>query len=156
MGFLEVDVEGFEADLTRDFTAAVKEIRDGAERGVRVGAREGVAAIRAEHTYVSRSGELERNTHHVIIGWSGDKFTAKIIAGTKYASYVEKGTQPHLITGNPTLSFWWKGERVHFRFVNHPGSKPYPFMHLALTRAERVITREVELGVERAQAILNR
>lgn len=44
--------------------------------------------------------------------------------------WIIKGTRPHIIRGNPYLSFYWPkvGRRVVFRFVNHPGTKPNDFM----------------------------
>lgn len=38
--------------------------------------------------------------------------------------YLEYGTDPHKITGNP-LAFNWEGEQVFFQKVNHPGFKGY-------------------------------
>jgi hypothetical protein len=54
---------------------------------------------------------------------------------TSYALWVHNGTQPHVIEGNPTLSFMWHGERVFFSRVNHPGSKAQPFLADALKLA---------------------
>ena len=45
-------------------------------------------------------------------------------ADTDYAEYVRSGTRPHRIVGNPILSFVWHGQRVYFRSVNHPGTRP--------------------------------
>lgn len=154
---IEVDADGFEEEVSRTWTRAVAEVRVGVSRGVGYGARDGAAAARDGHTFVNRSGDLERSIQNVVVGWVNDNlYVANIVARTPYASYVEEGTPPHLIPGNPTLSFDWKGERVHFRYINHPGSRPYPFMHLAYYKAERVLIKEIELGVERAQAILDR
>lgn len=38
--------------------------------------------------------------------------------------YLEYGTDPHKITGDP-LAFNWEGEHVFFQKVNHPGFKGY-------------------------------
>jgi len=154
---IEVDADGFEAELTEQFARAVAEVRVGMVRGVGYGARDGAAAAREGHTFTNRSGDLERSITSFVVGWANDNlYVARIIAGAKYASFVEEGTPPHFIAGNPTLAFQWKGEQMFLRYVNHPGSKPYPFMHLAYVKAERVVIKEIELGIERAQAILAR
>lgn len=54
---------------------------------------------------------------------------------TAYSFYVHEGTQPHVIQGNPLLSFIWHGERVFFRSVNHPGYAGNPFLRDALPLA---------------------
>ena len=59
---------------------------------------------------------------------------------TSYALFVEEGTRPHTIQGNPTLSFFWPtgpdGPGLyHFASVNHPGTKGIHFMRDALPLA---------------------
>lgn len=39
-----------------------------------------------------------------------------------------EGTEPHRIEGNPVLSFMWNGDRVFFRSVQHPGTRPNRFL----------------------------
>lgn len=58
-------------------------------------------------------------------------------ANVAYAIFVSRGTPPHIIRGNPLLSFYWEkaGAQVVTRFVNHPGTKPNDY----LTRALKVI-----------------
>lgn len=57
-----------------------------------------------------------------------------IQANVPYAMYHHEGTPPHIIQGNPLLSFYWPkvGKRVAFRFVHHPGTKPNRFLLDAL------------------------
>jgi hypothetical protein len=156
--FITAKVEG-EEELRKTWDRVVAEIRVGVSRGVGLAAKEGAAEARARHTFKNRTGDLERSIRHVVVGWQGDTYVARVVAGDRkvdYASYVEEGTPPHLIPGNPFLTFEWKGETVHFRYVNHPGTKPQPFMHLAYQKAERVIYREIEIGVAKAARILER
>lgn len=49
--------------------------------------------------------------------------------------WVHEGTEPHTITGNPLLVFYWPkvGTVVAFRQVNHPGTRPNRFLVEALT-----------------------
>lgn len=45
-----------------------------------------------------------------------------------------EGTPPHVITGNPRLVFFWPkvGRVVAFPKVNHPGTRPNPYLVKAL------------------------
>lgn len=51
------------------------------------------------------------------------------------ALYVHEGTVPHLIQGNPLLTFYWPkaGKVVSLRYVNHPGTQPNRFLLDALS-----------------------
>lgn len=155
---ITAEVEG-EADLERAWGRVVAEVRTGVVRGVGNGAKDGAAEARQRHAFKNKTGKLEKSIHHVVIGWTSDtKYEAKIIAKEQYASFVEGGTESHMIAGRRggSLTFEWKGELVHFRYIMHPGTKPLPFMGLAYQKAERVIQREIELALERAQSALDR
>lgn len=157
-------------------------IRAGTRRGVSQGVQEGAAEARALHSYTNRTGNLERSTigkltgNRTSVGASrgtnnrlpsmadlpsdvdGAQF-GEIRAGMEYASYVEEGTRPHMIyPKRATVLSWigYDGTRVFARWVNHPGSKPYPFMHHAYLKCERVMVREIYRGIADAQQILDR
>ena len=68
------------------------------------------------------------------LGW-----IMRIGAAKKYAYFVHQGTKRHIIPGNPLLAFNWKkiGRFMILRSVNHPGTKPQPW----LWRAANVIIR---------------
>lgn len=57
-----------------------------------------------------------------------------ISTDSKYATYVEEGTRPHVIVPikNKMLAFKINGKMVFARSVHHPGSRPYPFMRPAM------------------------
>ena len=46
--------------------------------------------------------------------------------GVKHGVYLEKGTSPHVITGNPWL--YWQRASHPVKRVNHPGTNPYPII----------------------------
>ncbi len=46
----------------------------------------------------------------------------------KYAPFVEFGTAPHVILPVNGKALFWKGAAHPVRKVNHPGTKPNPFM----------------------------
>lgn len=152
---IDVEIEGI-PELEATWARVVTEIRVGVTRGVGLGARDGAAEARTKHSFKNRTGDLERSIQHVVVGWVGEWYFAKIVAAAPHASFVEYDTKPHLIAGSPFLTFEWQGELVHFRYVNHPGTTGQPFMHLAYYKCERVMAREIEAGIARAQAILAR
>lgn len=51
-----------------------------------------------------------------------------------HAEFHHEGTDPHVITGNPLLVFFWEreGRVVGFPQVNHPGTTANPFLTDAL------------------------
>ncbi len=63
------------------------------------------------------------------IDTSGSGLSYDIVADTNYARYIEYGTAPHVITGNPYL-FWDPaiGPRTE---VWHPGNSAYLYMSTA-------------------------
>lgn len=60
-----------------------------------------------------------------------------------YAEYVMAGTGPHIISGNPWLS--WPGADHPVRRVWHPGTYPNPFMSYGFEDSQSSIESEVEL-----------
>lgn len=60
----------------------------------------------------------------------------QIVVGpdTEYAAFVEFGTKPHVIRAKPgkkALAFKVAGQTVIVKSVNHPGTKPNPFVRPA-------------------------
>jgi hypothetical protein len=66
---------------------------------------------------------------------------ATIVFDVDYAEAVHNGTRRHRIPARPggVLRFVWNGRVTYARFVNHPGTKPNPF----LDRAVREVMRPV-------------
>lgn len=64
------------------------------------------------------------------ISTSGGGLDYSITASTPYAKYIEDGTNPHVITGNPYLR--WDGQiNGPVKSVNHPGNRAYKYMETA-------------------------
>lgn len=53
---------------------------------------------------------------------SGSGAVSTLTFTTEYASFVDQGTRPHVIEGNPLLSFSWGGQQVIVHSVQHPGT----------------------------------
>jgi HK97 gp10 family phage protein len=76
----------------------------------------------------------------MVKGATGQKFGWSVAADTHYAVFVEKGTRPHVIMPKraKVLKFTARdGNEVYARKVNHPGTRPQPFMERALRRVVR-------------------
>ena len=64
--------------------------------------------------------------------------TVSLEAKAPHAKYIIHGTDPHGITGNPTLRFMGSsGEPVFRNRVNHPGTKPNNFLAEAVCEVFR-------------------
>lgn len=64
---------------------------------------------------LSQSGEVQTTP-------TGDGAVSVIRFTEEYAGYLDEGTGPHTITGNPLLAFEWGGQTVIVHSVQHPGS----------------------------------
>lgn len=69
----------------------------------------------------------------------GNDVAVQVGADDPIALLHHQGTHPHVIQGNPLLVFYWakRSKVVAFPRVNHPGTKPNPY----LTEALRVLRR---------------
>jgi hypothetical protein len=143
-------------DFEEAYDRALGRLSDATRRGVQKGIDEGVREAINTRRYQDQTGLLtsrikglvEVSTPGGASGWFG--------AFTDYASFVEGGTRPHQIHGNPMLVFKGRdGTWVRTTMVNHPGTQADGFMGRAFLKAERVILREVELGVAEMIRILS-
>lgn len=151
-------VEGAE-ELAHDWVNVRAAIRAGMRRGVSMGVKEGASEAKARHRFKNRTGALERSIVGEVTGSSDDEHRGQIAAWRKYASFVEEGTRPHVILPRNAKLLHWEepqGDHHFARRVNHPGTTALPFMGIAYLRCERVMIREIEIGIAQAQAILNR
>ena len=67
------------------------------------------------------TGTLRRS-----ITTEGSNLEFTISANTEYAHFIEYGTSPHRIEGNPYL--WWEGASHPVKSVMHTGNKAYLYM----------------------------
>lgn len=139
--------------------SVVATINTGLRNAVNRAAREGATEAIQHHQFTNRTGNLEKSIGAITnAGSVTDDFGAEIVALENYASFVENGTRPHVIQARraAVLAFVNQAGEQMFRVrVNHPGTKPSVFMGLAYIKAERVLIREVELAIDRAQQALD-
>lgn len=81
-----------------------------------------------------RNSHFRRESLDAAFGWR-----MQIGANKSYAYAVHQGTHPHQIAAKnaQALHFFWHGAGVFFVNVNHPGTKPQPW----LWRAANIIIR---------------
>jgi len=154
-------------------------VRAGMRRAVARGVVEGAAEARARHMFKNRTGALERSIQGKVTGSRAGAPTRRskqvsddsqdfgaleahwgvIEAKMPYASFVEDGTRPHVIVPKKARLLHWEEPQGDHHFalrVKHPGTRPLPFMSFAYVKCERVMVREIEVGVADAQRILDR
>lgn len=113
------------------------------------------AVAEAKHLVPRKTGALGRS----IVPGAVSADSAKVEARQNYAGYVEHGTKPHVIRPKNRKALAWGGERrlsgrlragasaTHFaKKVNHPGTKPKPYLIPGAKKA--VATHGVEVIVK--------
>jgi Bacteriophage HK97-gp10, putative tail-component len=107
--------------------------RDLLRRAIRVESRAKLNASGRPGPNVD-TGRLRASiTHRLVVDANG--LYAEVGSNVSYAAFVEYGTRPHRITARNRRALYWKGAEYPVFAVNHPGSKPYPFLRPALLAA---------------------
>lgn len=153
-----VTLEG-ETELATAWVNVTAAVRAGARRGVSMGVKEGADEARRKHAFRNRTGRLEKSIVGEVTGSSDTEHRGRIGAWATYASYVEYPTRPHKIRIRVANWLHWEappGDRHFAKETRHPGTAGQPFIGIAYAKCERVMIREIEIGIAQAQAILNR
>ncbi len=140
------------------FARASQEESRGCIRGVDMGCKEGAAHALAVRTWKDQTGDTRRSTKGYIVRQDPDGAEGVIVVGTKYSSFLDSGTKPHRIEIKNAKALRWFDAGGTPRFaksVMHPGTKGDGFFGAGVKKAERVVLREIELGNERAQGVLD-
>ncbi len=142
----------FRARLAQADRQMAVELRD----SVKDACDEGAQEARDTHQYKDRSGTLTASIDSKLLVSGPDVAMGEMTAKAPYASHVEGGTEPHVILpkNGTFLRFVVGGRTVFARKVNHPGTKPHPFMGQAYLKAERVLYARLESGVQRVKKII--
>ena len=113
---IEVDMSDLDFDIDKVESAIEKEL---ATTGYKI---EGTAKeLCPVDTGILKGGIICKPN-----GLEVDVFTS---GGKDYAYYMEYGTSPHVIMGNPFL--YWEGASHPVDYVIHPGTKAYLYMTTA-------------------------
>lgn len=151
----------------------------GVVNGVKEAVDSGAAYARANHQWTSRTGELEGS-----IAGRMDVVTQNGAAGTieamaKHASYMERGTPPHVIRPKEGEGFvgplqrgqsrrkkddigthrvalrWVQDGQVRFAsVVHHPGTEAMPFIGPAGDAAALILTDSIDTALSAVAALI--
>lgn len=148
---IDLEVSDFHALVGR----TLDEIEHGMEHAVRRAAELGAEEARRSDQFKDRTGELRRNITARPVESSHKGCTWEIVSPMPYSRFVEEGTRPHAIFGNPDLVFFWEkhGRWVRTDRVNHPGTQPHVFMGIGYLKAERVLWVELELMMRTVERV---
>jgi hypothetical protein len=127
---LEVDVDEPKSDDKK------KRVNEAIERGLDETAGLVVRTMKTAHTPNSKTGETLRG---IDVQSKGEGYREIGPATETPAIFLEKGTKPHIIMGNPYLAFTAKdgtdvvlggflSNGIRPGIVNHPGTMPNPFV----------------------------
>jgi hypothetical protein len=99
-----------------------------------------------------RTGDLQAATEHKVIRTKRGR-VIRLLNPKKYAAAIDKGARPHGIVARraPLLIFFWQkiGQWVATKRVQHPGNKPYRFLHDATWVAGRSFLSTMRARMER-------
>ena len=151
---IDIDV----SEVVRAWNEAERELNDDIRRSVTTACREGASEARNTHRYQDRTGRLTQSIDYNTNAPSSREATGEIVATMPYASFVDGGTEPHVIERRKAKALRWEsGGEVRFaQKVQHPGTQPDAFMGRALQKSERVLIREIEVAVDKAAQKMNR
>jgi hypothetical protein len=170
-----VDMRGLNEAFKRAPQLILKEMAKGAKEGLTDMQRD----AQANHAYESKGGYLRRATKVDFNNWNGrGLFIDSGIA--PYGRWVHQGTRPHKIypRNSAALSFvgkdgrsyviprnmghmdtraYWRGQAAlkgfilgYKGYVQHPGTKPDPFIYQAVDRGMKNLISKISAGIGRA------
>jgi len=90
-----------------------------------------------------RTGTLQRSITAVTDYPMGQVFTLE-----RYGIYMELGTKAHQILPKTKKALYWKGAPYPVKVVNHPGTKPRPFMQPAMVASQPYIQAQFEKVIQ--------
>lgn len=82
----------------------------------------------AKATVQKKTGRLANSLIAEVVG----KVLRVGSTDVEYATDVEMGTMPHLIVPNSKQALFWPGAAHPVAYVNHPGTRPYPYLRPSL------------------------
>lgn len=108
------------------------------------------------------AAEIQKNATRGVVPWRTGLLTQSfgngIVLGhlfatvgptVEYAVFVHEGTRPHVITPKNGKALYWKGLEHPVRSVNHPGTKPNPFMQKIYEKAKPAIEQHFKNALQK-------
>jgi hypothetical protein len=133
-------------------------LSDGVQKGVEYGVKEGIDEALSTRRWKDRTGVTVSKTRGYLEMRVPGGAVGIMECDVPHASFLDQGTAPHDIYPRYASALRWYdegGNPVFAQHVHHPGTKGDGFFGRAYLKCERVIVREIELGVYRAQLILD-
>lgn len=107
-------------------------------------------SARTTHGYQDRTGNLTRSIYAEPVSgsYAGRDLSVAVGANANYGAAIELGAKPHIIRARKgLLRFGTVSGLVFTKAVNHPGNKPYRFLHEALDREADDLTLIIGNGM---------
>lgn len=139
----KLDTTAFRASMT----AGAKRLSALVVESLRRTSAQTAGWARVNTLFRSRTGRLRAGISSRLTS----RTSARVTSSAKHSHYVEDGTRPHVIRPRrkKALRFVQNGVVRFAKQVNHPGTKPRPFMKQARDRAEPLFDRLCREAVER-------
>lgn len=98
-------------------------------------------------TTTRRTGQLEDSWIHI---WRGP-FQRLLRNTSNHAGFIDGGTRPHFIAARRAtfLRFQMNGVTMFRRSVNHPGTRPRPFVALSAAVGQMALKASAQSGIDR-------
>lgn len=147
------------AELVAAFEKAPAIIKEEIRLALRVALRDIQERARSEHRFRTRSGNTERSvTTQIISDWPAtgriklDPAVTRTTNGASYGEYIHDGTRPHVIRPKDKKALRWPGGNgfIFAKRVNHPGTKPDPFLYEAAENERASINATFDRYTEEA------
>lgn len=126
------------------FKEAKKQVQKNRERT----AKEIGVFLEAEAKYrvTRKTGHLARSITH---NTDHDENTSKVQVGTnvKYAQTLEEGSKAHTIQFDKPQRLKIKGQWVTVKKINHPGTKPQPYLKPSIEENKSQIQSMIKKGM---------
>ena len=135
-----------EAEFAAEVRAFCEALQRGAEHAVEAACKAGADEAK-RGAFKDHTGNLRGKIIGVLLSApTGGGAEGEIRSPMQYSSYVEEGTEPHVIEARRRKSLkWTDATGTHFaKSVQHPGTKSIPFMGRAYIVAERVLPARME------------
>lgn len=119
---IDIDVSDCKLDTEEMLKAVGRELEKASYK------MERTAKEHVPEEYEESSGDLRRS----ITASQVSLLEYKVATNVDYALYIEEGTTPHIIEGNPILHWERYGEHHYATSVHHTGNIAYQYMDTAL------------------------
>jgi HK97 gp10 family phage protein len=136
-GSFSMDAREFERGLRRWAGRLSNESKEATRRtGIRV---QNEARRRAPVD----TGRLRSSIVHRVEERGTRFYDVSVGTNVNYAEDVEKGTRPHRIYPRNKKALYWPGAMHPVAYVDHPGTRPQPFLEPAIAMADAWLREEL-------------